>query len=451
MRENTSCAWSVGLVALMAAACSGVGVDAKVKREAREVARSETREEARSEVRRELQGDASANETPEASASREAFRELLVLLGELSEEWISPERGVETAERDALAHESLASVLWGALEFYATEDFDKPRFSPIVTPWRKWSDNPDARYYFTPLRGDATYRVRGRRGSEVYLNFTVHRGDRDGEWPKGVAADLNMQDMHFEPDGSYELILGPQAPPDATPGRTNWIELTPDAGSLIVRFYYQNETTAANDPATVPELSIELERAPGAEPTPAASDAEIALRLQRVANWVRSKYKFQILSQPGRPSPSWLSSVPNTIGVPEPWVADPSAQGWGAVDIAYAAGPYELGPDQALVMEGRLPRGVFSNVVLWNEMGRTEDYRDRQVSLNARQIETSADRRFRIVVAHRDPGLRNWLDTAGRSRGTIYWRHMLPEEPPEAIRTRVVPFEEIAREGALPD
>ncbi|MEZ4282436.1 MAG: DUF1214 domain-containing protein [Myxococcota bacterium] len=390
---------------------------------------------------------------PDASASREAFRELLSLLDALSEEWIAPERGVETAERDALAHESLASVLWGALEFYATEDFDKPHFSPIVTPWRKWSDNPDARYYFTPLRGDATYRVRGRRGSEVYLNFTVHRGDRDGEWPQGVVADLNMQDMHFAPDGSYELILAAQAPRDAKPGHTNWIQLTPDAGSLIVRFYHQNETTAANDPATVPELSIELEREPDAPspPTPAASDAEIALRLRRVANWVRSKYKLQVLSQPGRPSPSWLSTVPNTLGVPEPWVADPSAQGWGAVDVAYAAGPYELGPDQALVMEGRLPRGVFSNVVLWNEMGRTEDYRDRQVSLNARQIETDGDRRFRIVVAHRDPGLRNWLDTAGRTRGTIYWRHMLPEEPPEAIRTRVVPFDEIARSGAAAD
>ncbi len=385
---------------------------------------------------------------PEASASREAFRELLALLGELSDEWISPERGVETAERDALAHESLAAVLWGALEFYATEDFDKPRFSPIVTPWRKWSDNPDARYYFTPLRGDATYRVRGRRGSEVYLNFTVHRGDRDGNWPKGVVADLNMTDMHFEADGSYELILSGQAPAAAKGHAANWIRLEPDAGSLIVRFYYQNETTAANDPATVPELSIERERGADPAPTPAADDAEIARRLERVANWVRSKYELQVLSQPGRANPAWLSSVPNTIGVPEPWAADPSAQGWGAVDIAYAAGPYALGPDEALVMEGRLPRGVFSNVVLWNEMGRTEDYRDRQVSLNARQIETTGDRRFRIVVAHRDPGIRNWLDTAGRSRGTIYWRHMLPAEPPDAIRTRVVPFDEIARGAA---
>jgi len=389
---------------------------------------------------------AEAEEAPVASESRAQFRALLDLLGEISDDWIAPGRGVETAEHDALAHESLAAVLWGALEFYLTEDFDKPHFSPIVTPHRKWSDNPDARYYFTPLLGDGVYRVRGKRGSEVYLNFTVHRGDRDGDWPQGVVADLAMTDMEFAPDGSYELVLSPEKVAG------NWLPLAPDAGSLIVRFYYQNEKTAADDASTAPVLSIERERAANAAsvgPTPAASDAEIAARLARVGNWVRSKYGFQVLPvRDGRPLPSWFSSVPNTLGVPADWTASSAGGGWGAVDVAYAAGPYELGPDEALVMEGRLPRGVFSNVVLWNEMGHTEDYRDRRVSLNAAQMQLDAERRFRIVVAHRDPGAANWLDTAGRERGTIYWRHMLPAEPPEGVACRVVPFDEVARASA---
>jgi hypothetical protein len=158
---------------------------------------------------------------------------------------------------------------------------------------------------------------------------------------------------------------------------------------------------------------------------------------------VRSKYGYQILPEAHGPVPEWFSSVPNVLGKPAEWVADLQGGGWGAVDVAYSAGPYALGDDEALVMEGRLPRGVFSNVVLWNEMGRTEDYRDRRVSLNARQMELDGERRFRIVVAHRDPGLANWLDTAGRTRGTIYWRHMLPEEPPEVASCRVVPFDEV--------
>jgi hypothetical protein len=372
------------------------------------------------------------------SESRAAFGSLVDLLGEISRDWIGPARGVEDSLHDALAHESLAAVLSGALEFYLTEDFEKPVFAPIVSPRRKWSDNPDARYFFAPIQGDATYRICGQRGSEVYLSFSVHRGDRDGHWPQGVASDLNLQDMHFEADGRYEVVLSP------TRAEGNWIALEPDAGSVVVRFYYPNERPAAADPTTQPVLSIERVRA-DARPTPAVDDAEVARRLARVANWVRSKYGRQVLPPKGGALPAWFASVPNTLGTPEVWESGKSGGGWGAVDVAYAAGPYALEPDQALVMEGRLPRGVFSNVVLWNALGRTEDYRDRQVSLNARQLELDAERGFRIVVAHADPGVRNWLDTAGRRSGTIYWRHMLPAEPVAAPRCRVVPFEEVRR------
>jgi hypothetical protein len=34
------------------------------------------------------------------------------------------------------------------------------------------------------------------------------------------------------------------------------------------------------------------------------------------------------------------------------------------------------------------------------------------------------------VIAHRDPGVANWLDTEGHARGTIFWRFLLPDEDP---------------------
>ena len=175
------------------------------------------------------------------SESRAAFQSLIDLLSEISRDWIGPARGVEGSMHDALAHESLAAVLSGALEFYLTEDFEKPQLTPIVSTRRKWSDNPDARYYFAPILGDGVYRIRGRRGSEVYLSFSVHRGDRDGHWPQGVSSDLNKQDLRFEPDGSYEVVLSPER------AEGKWIALEPDAGSVVVRVYYQNERPAAAD------------------------------------------------------------------------------------------------------------------------------------------------------------------------------------------------------------
>ena len=102
---------------------------------------------------------------------------------------------------------------------------------------------------------------------------------------------------------------------------------------------------------------------------------------------------------------------------------------WGAVDIAYSAGEYELAPDEALVMEGRLPKGLFANVVIWNELGQTADYLERTVSLNDTQMAVDESRRYRVVIVHRDPGVPNWLDTCGEPRAAVFWRFMLPSEP----------------------
>jgi hypothetical protein len=51
------------------------------------------------------------------------------------------------------------------------------------------------------------------------------------------------------------------------------------------------------------------------------------------------------------------------------------------------------------------------------------------------------------VVAHRDPGVANWLDTAGHSEGPIILRCVRTETAPVPT-TRVVPMADVA--AALP-
>jgi len=108
-------------------------------------------------------------------------------------------------------------------------------------------------------------------------------------------------------------------------------------------------------------------------------------------------------------------------------------------------GTFRLQPDEALVMEGRLPACAFANVMLWNRHLQTLEYRDRRVSLNRRQIRREADGSYRVVVAACDPGVPNWLDTCGHGEGTVFWRFLLPAEPPERPRCRVVPLAELRR------
>ena len=55
---------------------------------------------------------------------------------------------------------------------------------------------------------------------------------------------------------------------------------------------------------------------------------------------------------------------------------------------------------------------------------------------------------LRVVIAHEDPGITNWLDTAGHSEGPVILRCVRTENAP-VPQTRVVKFADVA--GALPN
>jgi hypothetical protein len=114
--------------------------------------------------------------------------------------------------------------------------------------------------------------------------------------------------------------------------------------------------------------------------------------------------------------------------------------GLAAFDAAYSMAPFLLGPEQALVITGRWPQCRFGNVCLWNRFQQTLDYAHRQVALNRHQTRVEDDGSFRMVLAHRDPGVPNWLDTEGRPFGLVFWRFFLPEGPIETPRAEVVDF-----------
>jgi len=74
---------------------------------------------------------------------------------------------------------------------------------------------------------------------------------------------------------------------------------------------------------------------------------------------------------------------------------------------------------------------------------QTYDYLNRQVSLNRRQTRLEPDGSFRMVVAHEDPGIPNWLDTEGRPLGLVFWRFMLPEGEIETPHAEIVPLKDL--------
>ena len=69
---------------------------------------------------------------------------------------------------------------------------------------------------------------------------------------------------------------------------------------------------------------------------------------------------------------------------------------------------------------------------------------NRQTSLNGHQLRKDADGLVRVVIAHEDPGVPNWLDTAGHLEGILQYRYVWTRNEP-APRVRSVPFEELRR------
>ena len=364
-----------------------------------------------------------------------ALRALAETLLEIQARYLVPERGV-ASERDRIDGRRWSlHALQAALNMWLEADPERPVFQRYVSPTQKLlGDNPDAIYFSALLRPDRAYRVRGNLSGAAYTSLTVEGGNAEGRFPTRVAAEINDTRFGADANGDYEIVLSP----DERPG--NWLRLDPDAGTVTTRHYFEELEPVAADPHERVRIAIEPLDPPGPPPSP-EDDATLAARIRRVANYLRA-VSLDLPDPRESGLPPWMSGEPNRFGPPLLW--DPASGGLGAVDNAYSSGPYALGLDEALEIRGRFPACRFANLVLWNRYMQTYDYLNRRVSLNRRQTRLEPDGSFRIVVAHRDPGVPNWIDASGRTSGQLFWRFQLPEEDIETPRARVVPLSELA-------
>ena len=381
---------------------------------------------------------AAATATTSALASDAAFDRLLasieetrrVYLGD-EEEFMKTGSAGMSPEDVALGNRYLLHVLLQALMLELESDPQHPWLQKIVTPWVKLGgDNADAIYHVTPVDGSQRYRVVGNTVGAVYTSITIEAGGQRGGYAGRIAGVINDTQYEVHEDGTFEVFIG-------GPARAkNWIALPEDASRISVRHYFEEDPPAASVMEKRVPLFIEV-LDPARPPAP-PDDASIAAAIERVERHFRSWTIDQPMPDP---LPSWLSLTPNHLEDP----LTPGSMAYAAQDAAYTQAPWAIAPDEALVLTGRWPEGRFGNVTLWNRYIQSFDYRSRIVSLNRKQTRLEPDGSFRIIIAHEDPGLPNWMDTGGRTSGVMFWRFMLPEGEIETPRAEVVKFEELAR------
>jgi hypothetical protein len=276
--------------------------------------------------------------------------------------------------------------------------------------------------------------VRGNTGGAVYVSFTVEAGVPDGRMPERTAGVLNDDDFDVAPDGSFELTLGG---PRQVRG---WLPLPDDATRITVRHYWEQAAPPATPPAPSLGLAIDLIDGYVPEQSPLPTDASVATSIRRVSTFVRSRV-MEATPPPGSAAPpAFVSQMPNQFVPPVP----PGDHALAAADAAYSLAPYVLGPDEALVMRVRWPQCRYGGVALWNRHLQTFDYLRGRVGLNRVQAVTGDDGVATIVIAHRDPGVDNWLTTEGRPFGLVFWRFLLADGEIAPIDAEVVPVEEVS-------
>jgi hypothetical protein len=365
--------------------------------------------------------------------SRKAFRELLETLGEVERRWASAEWNLLGEDDVVGAHRALMHMIEGGLTTFFESDPTRPRFQRIVSATRKFTgDNADAIYFDAAVSPEHAYVVRGRMDGAVYVSITVECDTEDGSMATRTAGVINDTRFDVDRDGRFEIRLG------GPPRDRNWLGLEPGATRITTRHYYENARSAAADPTR--NAALEIETADPTPPPAAPSDASVARGIRRLARFVKSR----TLEQPPMAQakqPPFVSIVPNQF--PKP--VTPDTFGLAAFDAHYSMAPYVIGPDDALVMTGRWPECRCANVSLWTRFLQTYDYANRPASRNRAQTKLEPDGSFRIVLAHRDPGHPNWIDTEGRPFGLVFWRFMLAEGDVETPRAEVVPFAKIAR------
>jgi len=311
-------------------------------------------------------------------------------------------------------------------------DPQHPDWAPLWNPVYTLQPNPDDIYLQSPVSSAYRYRVSGHRGTVKMITFNTQRNNAGYPGPVDMTgehySDLDDRFLHVEPDGSFEILVSTERPEDH---RGNWLQIKPEANLLMVRkrsYDWAGETD--------PVLSIEcLDPVPL---KPRLTPDEILERIRHMA------------AMPGRATDLFYAmqnQVRDEVGVN---VFQPAPISGALSRQVYLPAVYEFAADEVLILETELPRvRPYWNFQINDPYFNAVEYVYRLSSTNGHYARISSDGKFRAVLSLEDPGVPNWLDTAGFTEGTIYGRWYDCDSCPTPTLKRVK-FAEL-REHLPPD
>jgi hypothetical protein len=285
------------------------------------------------------------------------------------------------------------------------------------------ADNPDNFYMNAQISGIHEYRVTGRRNTVDHISFHTQNGNYGTTGGLAPCGKIGNNELVVEADGTFEIILSKE------PRGSNWLKVEEETSLVMVRQTFADREK--EEPALLDIKCLSAGEQPGPL-DPRLLDEGLKTASLFVggtpllfSRWARGFRKHV-----------------NTLPQFDPAVSNAAG---GDDSIIYYHSYWRLEDDQALVIEVIPPACDAWNFQLNNFWMESLDYRYYRVCINKAGAVAGPDGTIRVVVAHGDPGLPNWIETAHHREGTMCWRwyRLHPGAEPVEPRCRVVNTEDL--------
>jgi hypothetical protein len=266
-------------------------------------------------------------------------------------------------------------------------------------PNRSGIYNPDNVNYVVVVNGQGTYRITGKRGNSADLTFQAITGfPGDGSVGKPTAL-LALNQLKINADDTYTIDIAP------TTQTGNWLPTVAGTSVIAVR-----DTFAAWTGAVPDQVKIERLDAAG-PPMTRLPPASLSSAIDRAASDVMVQGRY------------WSGFWSGLLGhFPPNSLIPPATTQSGLQNQVSVLGHFRLAADQALVVTVARSNSAYQGFEVADPWGQTLPYATHESSLTAAQAQVGSDGLIHYVVSGSDPGVPNWIDTAGHDEGFLFLR-----------------------------
>jgi hypothetical protein len=321
---------------------------------------------------------------------------------------------------------------------WTTDDTPRTWFGYTLPGVGTSGDNPDAIYRTVVLDSSGSYEMVGqfpreRRAAQIIVQVSPADRARPSLVLTPTANPDNKSfshpvlltdgDLPVQPDGSFRITFGPN------PGGPHHYCLPQGPITLSTRDMLSDWQQR---PCTYSVRRLDRDT------VGVLSEARLRERIHEdLAGYVRFWSKFPDVWLKGL-QPNQISGVVGRVG------------GWG-VQVGLC---YDLADEEAIIVRVGPSDAAYTGFQVMNPWMIAASALRHQCSLNLSQARNSTNGSITYVIANRDPGVANWLDTAGwpQGFGLLRWQALPAGSPTDGLiqEFRVTTLAEVAAMQGLP-